>query len=367
MMPRVVEEVLVVDADGAERRWLRSRLTGWGFAVVEARQCAEAVRYLATHARCRMVISDVALGHGESGFDLLDEIERRFPEVSVVLSTDDLHPDVAVRGFRQGATDVLQKPVSSSALRRALDDASLETRMRGATREYIRSLESAVGERTGKLRQIMSDLERSYDVTIEAMGDALDMRDEETEGHSKRVTAYTLALARQLRLPAAELKTIARGALLHDIGKIAIPDSILLKPGKLTAQEMDVMRGHCEHGYRIVRKIPFLEAASEIVLSHQERFDGTGYPRALRGEEIHLGARIFAIADTLDAITSDRPYRKGSTFAQAIEEIERCQGTQFDPEIVTAFLAMPRRTWPEIRANVGRHSHASDLMRSVAA
>ena len=169
----------------------------------------------------------------------------------------------------------------------------------------------------------MQDLERSYDITLEAMGDALDLRDQETEGHSKRVTAYTIALARAMGVEADELQIIARGAFLHDIGKIATPDSILLKPGSLNAEEMAIMSEHCERGYEMVRKIPFLREAAEIVYAHQERFDGTGYPRGLSGEEIPLGARIFAIADTLDAMTSDRPYRKGTTFAAATKEITR--------------------------------------------
>jgi putative nucleotidyltransferase with HDIG domain len=200
----------------------------------------------------------------------------------------------------------------------------------------------------------MQDLERSYDITLEAMGDALDLRDEETEGHSRRVTAYTIALARSIGIETEELRTIARGAFLHDIGKIATPDCILLKPGRLNTDEMTTMREHCERGYEMVRKIPFLREAAEIVYTHQERFDGSGYPRGLRGEAIPLGARIFAIADALDAMTSDRPYRKGTSFESACAEIAQCSGKQFDPEIVEAFLAMPIDSWTDLRAEVTR-------------
>jgi putative nucleotidyltransferase with HDIG domain len=195
------------------------------------------------------------------------------------------------------------------------------------------------------------------------MGDALDLRDEETEGHSRRVTAYTIALAQAMGLEADELRVIARGAFLHDIGKIATPDSILLKPGKLSDEEMAIMKEHCERGYEMVRKIPFLREAAEIVRAHQEQFDGSGYPRGLRAEEIPLGARIFAIADSLDAMTSDRPYRKGTTFAAATEEIVRCAGQQFDPQIVDVFLAMPKETWSELRTEIGRLSPSA---RSVS-
>ena len=223
---------------------------------------------------------------------------------------------------------------------------------------YRQNLEEMVSGRTRRLRATMQDLERSYDITLEAMGDALDLRDEETEGHSKRVTAYTIELARKLGLDSDELKTIARGALLHDIGKIATPDAILLKPGRLDDEEMAIMREHCARGYEILCKIPFLGGATDIVHSHHERFDGEGYPRGLRGEEIPLGARIFAIADTLDAMTSDRPYRKGASFEAARNEIARCRGGQFDPGIVDAFMQIPIESWSELRAEIGRLSPA---------
>jgi putative nucleotidyltransferase with HDIG domain len=148
----------------------------------------------------------------------------------------------------------------------------------------------------------MSSLEGSYDITLEGFGDALALKDAETEGHSKRVTALTIAIARAMGLPREQINTIARGAFLHDIGKIAIPDKILNKPGKLEPEEFNVMKEHPYHGYQIVKKIPF-------------RFNGSGYPRGLKGEQIPLGARIVAVANTLDAITSDRIYRPRQTFA----------------------------------------------------
>src|SRR5256885_2183425 len=147
----------------------------------------------------------------------------------------------------------------------------------------------------------MNDLERSYDITLEALGDALDLKDSETEGHSKRVTAFTIAIARAMGLSSERIRVIARGAFLHDIGKMAIPDAILRKPGPLNDEERAIMREHCFRGYQMLRKIPFLTEASEIVYSHQEKYDGTGYPRSLKSEEIPLGARIFAVADTLHA------------------------------------------------------------------
>jgi putative nucleotidyltransferase with HDIG domain len=198
----------------------------------------------------------------------------------------------------------------------------------------------------------MEDLEHSYDVTLEALGDALDLKDSETEGHSKRVTAYTIALARAMGISPTEIKVIARGAFLHDIGKMAIPDQILRKAGKLTAEEQQVMREHCTRGYHMLRKIPFLSGAAEIVFAHQEHYGGSGYPNGLRGAEIPIGARIFAVADALDAITSDRPYRAARSFDAARKEILRCSGTQFDPGVVEVFLKIPNELWHELRLEI---------------
>jgi putative nucleotidyltransferase with HDIG domain len=196
---------------------------------------------------------------------------------------------------------------------------------------------------------------------LEALGGALDLKDAETEGHCKRVTAFTIAIAKAMIVDPEILPQIARAAFLHDIGKMAIPDLILRKPGPLTPEERDIMRTHCEIGYNMVTRIPFLREAAEIVLSHQEYFDGTGYPRGLRGEEIPLGARIFAVADALDAMISDRPYRKALPISHAREEIQRCSGTQFDPKVVEVFIKMEPTLWNELRENIGTPYRLSQL------
>ncbi len=249
------------------------------------------------------------------------------------------------------------KPFDRTQLLTVVSRALDHGRLMKQNEAYRQNLEEIISNRTSRLRATMLDLERSYDFTLEAMGDALDLRDAETEGHSRRVTAYTIALAREMGLTHNQIRIIARGAFLHDIGKIATPDRILLKPGKLDPEETAIMREHCERGYEMVRKIPFLREAAEIVHAHQETFDGTGYPRGLSGEEIPLGARIFAIADTLDAMTSDRPYRKGRSFAEARAEIVRCSGTQFDPAIVEVFLGISDDVWTRLREEV--HSGTS--------
>jgi putative nucleotidyltransferase with HDIG domain len=214
-----------------------------------------------------------------------------------------------------------------------------------------------VAERTQQLSIALQDLEQSYDYTLEALGGALDAKDAETEGHCQRVTAFTITIARAMGVEKGLLRQIARGAFLHDIGKMGVPDSILRKPGPLTAEEREIMRKHCDIGFAVLERIPFLKEAAEIVLAHQECYDGSGYPRGLKGEEIPLGARIFAVADTLDAMISDRPYRKALPVSAARDEIKKFSGKQFDPAVVEVFLAHPENIWREL------HERTSDPFR----
>jgi len=270
--------------------------------------------------------------------------------VVMMTAIHDIH--VATNAFRRGAIDYLLKPFERAQLLDVVGHALEHGRLLKQNATYRQNLEQVINFRTSRLRATMHDLEKSYDITLAAMGDALDLRDAETEGHSRRVTAYTIALGREMGLDAEELRIIARGAFLHDIGKIATPDNILLKHGKLTPDEAEVMRQHSTRGYVMVHKIPFLRDAAEIVFAHHETYDGTGYPRGLRGEDIPMGARIFAIADSFDAITSKRPYCMGLSFAQAREEIAHCSGSQFDPRIVKIFLGMPLDLWSDLRREV---------------
>ena len=196
-------------------------------------------------------------------------------------------------------------------------------------------------------------LTQSYDDTIAALGSALGLKDAETFGHSQRVTAYTISIAKSVPVPLQYLTVLARAAFLHDIGKMAIPGKILHKPGPLDDAEKLIMRTHCEIGYNMLTRIPFLREAADIVLGHHEFFDGTGYPRQLRGEQIVLGARIISIANALDAMLSDCPYRNALPMSHAREEIRRCAGTQFDPRIVEVFLSIPEIHWIELRDNLG--------------
>jgi putative nucleotidyltransferase with HDIG domain len=341
------EKIMVVDDEVSVSGLMCALLELNGYQTTTATRPEQALEMLDASDDFDLVLSDVMMAEAD-GFSLLDRIGIEHPGMPVVMVTavHDIH--VATNAFRRGAIDYLLKPFGRTQLLSVVERAVEHGRLRKQNLIYRQSLEEMVAARTSRLRETMQDLERSYDITLEAMGDALDLRDAETEGHSKRVTAYTTALAREMGMNAEDLRTIARGAFLHDIGKIATPDAVLLKPGKLDADEMAIMREHCEQGYAIVCKIPFLKEASQIVLTHQESFDGGGYPRGLKGDDIPLGARIFAIADTLDAITSDRPYRKGASFEHAREEIMRCAGRQFDPAIVDVFMSVPVQTWRDL-------------------
>jgi putative nucleotidyltransferase with HDIG domain len=345
------EHILVVDDEAPVRGALLSMLGRSGYDVSAVADAEQALLHLQDDPGCDLVLADVMMP-GANGLTLLDVICRNHPGLPVVMLTaiHDIH--VATNAFRRGAIDYLLKPFERAQLLDVVLRALQHGRLLKQNAAYRQNLEQIINFRTSRLRATMHDLERSYDITLEAMGDALDLRDAQTEGHSRRVTAYTIALARELGLDQEQLRIIARAAFLHDIGKISTPDAILLKRGKLTPEETDTMRLHCVRGYQMVHKIPFLRNASELVYAHHENFDGSGYPRGLLGEAIPLGARIFAIADTLDAITSQRPYRKRLSFAQARQEIARCAGSQFDPRIVHVFLGLPVERWSNLRKEV---------------
>jgi putative nucleotidyltransferase with HDIG domain len=215
---------------------------------------------------------------------------------------------------------------------------------------YTRSSKQIVSKATA-LRAALAETDRTYDATLAALSSALDVRDTETEGHARRVVRYMELIAEALNVPVERYATLRRGALLHDIGKIGVPDHILRKPGPLTEAEWHTMKTHPHLGAKIIANVPFLEEVAVIIRAHHERWDGLGYPEGLAGEAIPLGARIFAVADSFDAMTSDRPYRRGRPLDAALGELVRCSGTQFDPRVVAAFLAVPLPRIAAIHAN----------------
>ena len=357
---RKVARILVVDDETPVRTMIAAALERQGYVVDLANGGRQALEALEMNS-FNLVLTDIVM-EDVNGIALLERIHALQPNLPVVMVTAVHDISVAIDSMRRGAYDYLLKPFEREQLYSTVERALSHRRALEETETYHQSLEEMVRARTEMLRHAMENLEHSYDVTLEALGDALDLKDSETEGHSKRVTAYAIALARAMVIPPDEIKIIARGAFLHDVGKMAIPDEILRKPGKLTPEEQALMREHCTRGYQMLRKIPFLAGAAEIVFCHQEHFDGSGYPNGLKGREIPVGARIFAVADTLDAITSDRPYRRARDFDAAREEILRCSGTQFDPAVVEVFLKIPNELWQELRSEIsGQNKRFSTL------
>jgi response regulator RpfG family c-di-GMP phosphodiesterase len=340
--------VLIVDDEPAYRKMLAMVLAQVGISCAQASGGEEALHLLKTQ-ELDAVISDLRMP-GMSGMELLDEVRRLYPHIVflVVTGTDDIQ--VGIRAMQLGADDYLVKPsqvdagIVSASLSRGLHKKRLEQEVEN----YRRHLEEMVAERTQQLREALSQIERTYDHTLEALGAAIDLRDSPTAGHSRRVFSYSIAIAKSLGGLDQQFRNIAMGAWLHDIGKLAISDAILLKPGPLTDEERQVMQRHVQIGYDLVRGIPFLREAAEIILAHHERGDGSGYPRGLMAAEIPIGARIFAVADTFDAMTSDRPYRRALPMEVSRQVIERGSGKQYDQRVADIFLGIPNETWQTI-------------------
>jgi len=353
------ERILVVDDEEAIREVVSTLLEAQGYHCSAVGNGRAALEYVEKNS-LDLVLSDMVMPEMD-GLKLLEWLRAHDPDIPVIMVTAMHDLSTALEAIRRGAYDYILKPFEKDQLflsvRRALERRQLVRQ----NRNYQRNLEELVKQRTTQLTGALSQLEQSYDDTLEALGGALDLKDAETEGHCQRVTAITISIAKAMQLDSILLPPIARAAFLHDIGKMAIPDRILRKPGPLTDEERDVMRRHSEIGHGMLVRIPFLCEAAEIVLAHQEAYDGSGYPRGLRGEEIPLGARIFAVADTLDAMTSDRPYRRALPISAARKEIKRCSGTQFDPKVVEVFLTLPDSLWAELRENIGAPFRLSQL------
>src|SRR6266478_2282261 len=350
------DRILVVDDEETIREIVSSMLGGAHFQTRQAASGIEALAILESGDEFDLVLSDLMMAEMD-GIALLERAKERYPDMPIVMVTAVHDIQVALQALRNGAYDYLLKPFEREQLLATVRRALENRRLKRENDAYRTNLEALVAARTQQWKTALSNLEKSYDITLEALGDALDLKDAETEGHSRRVTAFTIAIARKMGLPKEEINVIARGAFLHDIGKMAIPDNILRKPGKLDDEERAIMREHCYHGYQMLKKIPFLTEACDIVYSHQEHFDGSGYPRGLKGGEIPLGARIFSVADTLDAIISDRPYRPARTLGEARKEIHAWTGRQFDPEVVQVFLKMPDDIFEDLRREINAQTY----------
>jgi response regulator RpfG family c-di-GMP phosphodiesterase len=340
-------QALVVDDEAAVVTLLCARLTIEGYESKGASNAEEA-RARLEEEQFDLVICDLRMP-GMTGLELLKEVRVRFPHLAFIICTGEDDVRTGIEAMKQGAADYLVKPLQLDGMMASIVRALDKQRLTIELEQYRGRLEDMVEQRTRQLKSAIARIEHTYDETLAALGGALELRDIETQGHSRRVTHYCLEMARAMQCSNEDLRTIARGSFLHDIGKIGIPDAILLKPDRLSEAETAVMQTHARIGYELVCRIAFLTPAAQIVLTHQERWDGTGYPQGLRGKEIPLGARIFSVADTLDAMTSDRPYRSALSFAAAREEIARQAGRQFDPDVVAVFMAIPEEVWRKIR------------------
>jgi response regulator RpfG family c-di-GMP phosphodiesterase len=342
---RIKSRILIVD-DEREITEILADLLSPEYDCTVAGSAEEALVWLRDRSY-ELVISDITMP-GMSGLDMIPHVKEMSPNTVVVMISGMQTVESAIGALRLGAFDYLMKPFDlrqvEAVVKRALEHSELIT----AKQRYEDHLEELVEQRTAELDHALDSLEDAYRATLKALTAALETRDSETHGHSERVVSYSLRLGRECGLNRQAMKSLEFGSLLHDIGKIGVPDAILRKPAKLTEEEWTRMREHPLHGQQILRGIEFLKGAARVVAQHHEKWDGSGYPLGLRGEEIDVCARIFAVADAFDAITSDRVYRRGKSYEAAAEELDEWAGRQFDPKVVEAFHRVPKEDWAEL-------------------
>lgn len=338
--------LLIVDDEVEVRSVLRD-LLGDAYQCAEAASAEEALLQLRGQDY-ELVISDITMS-GMTGLEMITHVKVISPDTVIVMISGMQTIESAINALRLGAFDYLMKPFdlrqAEAAVARALEHHELIV----AKRRYENHLEELVDQRTAELDRALDSLENAYRSTLQALTAALETRDAETHGHSERVVTYSLRLGREYGLTGPQVKALEFGSLLHDIGKIGVPDAILRKPAKLTDEEWVRMREHPMHGQQILRGIKFLEGAARVVAQHHEKWDGSGYPLGLMSDDIDICARIFSVADAFDAITSDRVYRKGRPYEAAAAELDEWAGRQFDPKVVEAFHRVPKEDWDELR------------------
>ncbi len=340
--------VLVLDDEKPVRDCVRRQLKACGYGTAGASSALEALTILRSTS-FDLVVCDLRMP-GTGGIDFLRQAMTEHPDTGVILMSGTNNLKMAVEAMRLGALDYISKPFTASQIADAVAGAIGRMRERAERNRYLARLENLLLDQGLELGRTLSMSASSSEGTLSALVNALDAREHETEAHSRRVGEYALHLAEVMGMAPAAREDIRKGALLHDVGKIGISDRILLKPGKLTPEEWVEMRRHPEIGYWILAGSLELRVSSEIVIAHHERWDGEGYPHRLTGEEIPLGARIFSVVDTFDALTSNRPYRRGESYESARSEIEMNAGTQFDPIVVEHFLRVPPGVWQDIRS-----------------
>jgi len=341
------ETLLIVDDEDMIRRILHLKLSKEGYVCEEADNAQQALHVLETNP-IALVVLDIKMP-GESGTELLPEIKSGYPDIGVIMATAVNDIDVAIQCLKQGADDYICKPFNLEEVSVAVQKALEKRRLQLELREYQQFLEEKVEEQMIGTRKLFLG-------AMEALVSALEAKDKYTGGHSRRVTEIALAIGKELGLSVQETEDLRWGSLLHDVGKIAIQEIIQNKPGSLTPEEYEHIMTHPRIGARIVRPV-VNGKTTEIIEHHHDHYDGSGLHQVVVGRDIPLGARVIAIADAFDAMTSDRPYRAAMSIEQAIEEIKRCADTQFDPVIVAAFL----RTVGTVTTHVSQlHSDAPE-------
>jgi putative nucleotidyltransferase with HDIG domain len=334
--------ILITD-DEPEIRKILCELLSASYECAAVASATEALALL-REEQFDLVISDIMM-KGMSGLEMVPHVLKRSPETLIIMISGAQTIESAIESLRVGSFDYIMKPFDiqhvEAVVRRALEHQAL----RAAKRHYENYLEDLVRQRTAELDRAFNALENNYRMTLKALAAALETRDAETHGHSERVVRFSLRLGREMGLAPDQMRSLEFGALLHDIGKIGVPDAILRKPGPLTEDEWSRMREHPVLGGKILRGIEFLEGAGRVVSEHHEKWDGSGYPRGLRGSQIDIKARIFAVADAFDAVVSTRVYRNAKPYEVALAELKRHAGQQFDPEVVEAFERIPPKEW----------------------
>jgi response regulator RpfG family c-di-GMP phosphodiesterase len=341
------EKTLLIIEPSNEKRHLLTTFFSRSYQCDETESVDAAVEKIA--AREYSVILGAILPPNFNSLELIPHIQQLELRSVPVFMSEGKAAGNTVRAFRAGAFEVIQMPISLRKLESAVEKAFGQFEMKCLKDRYQNHLEDLVAERTAELDKALEDIEDSYRMTLKALVQALATRDSDTHGHSERVVTFSLRIGHELGLDKMAMRDLELGSLLHDIGKIGVPDAILRKPAKLNAREWSKMKLHPEHGQKILENIPFLEGAARIVAQHHEMWDGSGYPFGLRGEDIDIGARVFSVADAFDAMISDRVYRKGRPYADALAELEKYCGTQFDPVVIDAFKTIPAEDWEILR------------------
>jgi len=345
-MPTIASPRILIVDDEVEITEILADLLSEDYECTRAGSAEEALARL-QDSEFHLVISDITMP-GMSGLDMIPHVKELSPDTVVVMISGMQTVESAIGALRLGAFDYLMKPFDlrqvEAVVKRALEHHDLVV----AKQRYENHLEELVEQRTAELDRALNSLEGAYRSTLQALTAALETRDSETHGHSERVVTYSLRLGREYGLNSVEMKSLEFGSLLHDIGKIGVPDSILRKPAKLTEEEWVRMREHPLHGQQILRGIEFLQGAARVVAQHHEKWDGTGYPLGLRSEDIDICARIFSVAAAFYKNKSDRVYRRGKPYEAAAQELDDWAGRQFDPKVVEAFHRVPKEDWEEL-------------------